>query len=86
MISEILERYHISEDCVLWEDLQEIDYDIEDDYIDNGRADICTVVLTSPIEYQGKMIVAYTMVDKYRYGGEKGTYKKFTFTLYYKKQ
>jgi hypothetical protein len=56
----------------------------EKHYVDNGRADIVTKRFESPIQYNDKTIVGYTIVDKYQYGRENKTWKKFTITLYEK--
>ena len=51
-------------------------------YVDNGRADIVTERFESPVQYEGNTIVGYTLIDKYLYGRENGTWKKYSVTLY----
>ena len=51
-------------------------------YVDNGRSDIVTERFKTPFEYEENTIVGYTIIDKYRYGRENGTWKKYAVTLY----
>ena len=52
-------------------------------YVDNGRADIVTERFETPFEYDdGQTIVGYTVIDKYTYGREQQTSKKYSVTLY----
>lgn len=51
-------------------------------YVDNGRADIVTERFDPPIVFENKNIFGYTIIDKYLYGRENGTWKKYTVTLY----
>jgi hypothetical protein len=55
----------------------------ENSYIDNGRADIITKTLKVPFIHDDRLIVGYTLVDKYSYGREMKTWKKYTLTIYY---
>jgi len=86
-MEHILDHYKITMDYVLWIEVKPVsvfrDNEVEDGYVDNGRADIVTKKLDTPFQYEGKNIVGYTFYDKYLYGRENKTTKKFAFTLYH---
>jgi hypothetical protein len=78
---------HLSEECLL-RDIQfaEAPTDLENYYVDTGRSDVMTRVFKVPTMHEDKTLVGYTMIDKYRYGREQNTSKKYELTLLYERK
>ena len=58
-------------------------FEYEEEYQDTGRQDILHRYLKTPIEYEGKTIIAFCYSDRYKYGYENQTSKRVKLYLYY---
>lgn len=86
-MKEILDRYRIEQEHLLYVEVKPVSVfvnnEVTEGYVDNLRCDIITKKVDVPFIHEGKEIVGYTFYDKYLYGREKQTSKKFALTLYY---
>lgn len=86
-MKQILDKHNLTENLLLYTEVRPtsifVDNEITEGYVDNGRCDIVTKKLNESFIHEGKEIVGYTLFDKYGYGYENNTYKRFVITLYY---